>query len=130
MIRGGCQCGFVRYEITEQPSGLTVCHCIACQKQSGSAFGMSLDIPTRAFRLLAGSVKTFEVVCHSGRNKVCAFCPECGSRISHQSEHGMSIKAGTLDDTSHLSPEAHYWTKRRQRWVDIPESAFQCIDDG
>jgi len=62
MICGGCQCGFVRYEVTEQPSGLTVCHCMTCQKQSGSAFGMSLAVPPRAFRLLAGRLKTFEVV--------------------------------------------------------------------
>jgi len=42
----------------------------------------------------------------------------------------MSINAGTLDDTPHLSPDGHYWTKRKQGWVVIPEGAFQCVDDG
>jgi hypothetical protein len=33
----------------------------------GSAFGMSLGIPEGAFRLTTGTLKTFAVVCDSGR---------------------------------------------------------------
>ncbi len=42
----------------------------------------------------------------------------------------MSIKAGTLDDTSTLSPDAHYWTQRKQPWVQIPEGVRCFTDDG
>jgi hypothetical protein len=42
----------------------------------------------------------------------------------------MSVKAGTLDDTSDLVPDAHYWTARKQAWVTIPESTPQWLDDG
>jgi hypothetical protein len=42
----------------------------------------------------------------------------------------MSIKAGTLDDTSNFSPDAHYWTKRKQLWVEIPKGARCFTDDG
>ena len=80
--------------------GLAVCHCRECQRQSGSAFGMSLAVPHRAFRLVSGALKSFEAVCDSGRTKTCAFCPECGTRIYHETVNGMSVKPGTLDDTS------------------------------
>lgn len=129
-MEGGCQCGSVRYRIEEEPLGLAVCHCRDCQRQSGSAFAMSLDVPREAFRLLSGALETFTAACDSGRTKECAFCGICGTRIYHRGEWGMSIKAGTLDDTSALRPDAHYWTKRKQPWVEIPKSVRSFADDG
>lgn len=127
---GGCQCGYLRYEVTKRPVGLAVCHCTECQRQSGSAFGLSLGIPEGAFRLTSVTLKTFAVVCDSGRRKTCAFCPECGTRIYHQTVNGMSLKAGTLDDTSWLRPDAHYWTMRKHPWVTIAEGVRKFSDDG
>jgi hypothetical protein len=127
---GGCQCGGVRYRFEGEPLELTVCHCRECQRQSGSAFGMSLSIPASAFELLSGNLKFFEVVCDSGRIKTCAFCPTCGTRIYHRTDAGISVKAGTLDDTSFLRPSSHYWTKRKQPWVPIPDGADTFPDDG
>jgi len=127
---GGCQCGHVRYEICREPLGLAVCHCKECQRQSGSAFGMSLAVPDGAFELRSGVLKRFYIKCDSGRIKTCAFCPECGTRIYHQTVNGMSVKAGTLDDTSWLKPDAHYWTMRKQPWVAIADGVPQIIDDG
>lgn len=129
-IQGGCQCGQVRYRLETEPRRLTVCHCLDCQRQSGSAFGLSLDVPKEAFKLVSGELETFRVLCDSGRPKDCAFCRRCGTRIYHGGEWGLSIKAGTLDDTSSLRPDAHYWTKRKQPWVQIPEGALCFTDDG
>jgi hypothetical protein len=70
------------------------------------------------------------VLCDSGRSKDCAFCGRCGTRIYHCGEWGLSLKAGTLDDTSNLRPDAHYWTKRKQPWVPIPEGVRCFTDDG
>ena len=128
-MEGGCQCGSVRYRVEGEPLSLAVCHCTECQRQSGSAFGMSLAVPSDAFRLLAGALKTFTTGCDSGRTKRCAFCPDCGTRIYHQVvEAVLSIKPGTLDDTSWLNPAAHYWTKRKQPWVPIPDGV-RCVED-
>jgi hypothetical protein len=126
---GGCQCGRVRYRLEGEPLGLAVCHCRECQRQSASAFGMSLAVRSDSFRLLSGELKTFSVACDSGRTKRCAFCPECGSRIHHATNDAfLSIKAGTLDDTSWLAPREHYWTKRKQPWVVIPADS-KCVED-
>jgi hypothetical protein len=128
-LEGGCQCGFVRYRVEREPLGLAVCHCRECQRQSGSAFGISLAVPDGAFQLVSGALKTFEVKCDSGRIKTCAFCPECGTRIFHQTVGDMSVKAGTLDDTSWLRPDSHYWTTRKQSWVLLPDGVPQFPDD-
>ncbi len=127
---GGCQCGAVRYRVEGEPLGLAVCHCSECQRQSGSAFGMSLALASDTFRLLTGELKTFTRPCDSGRTQVCSFCPRCGTRIHHQSTSAperLSLKPGTLDDTGWLAPGEHYWTKRKQSWAPIPPGV-RCFD--
>jgi hypothetical protein len=86
MIReeGGCQCGAVRYRLVGEPLDLYACHCRECQRQSGSAFGMSLIVPADAFRLLSGELASFTRTCDSGGTLECSFCRSCGTRIHHR----------------------------------------------
>jgi hypothetical protein len=121
---GGCQCGDVRYEITSEPRMTVACHCADCQRQSGSAFGMTLVVPQGDFRLVQGEVKTWSSVSDTGRGKLGAFCPRCGTRVYHKPEWRrgtVSVKPGTLDDTRWLEPDMHIWVKSKQLWVVIPE---------
>lgn len=129
-IEGGCHCGSVRYRIEGAVGDLTICHCRACQRQSASAFGMSLAIRVDAFRLVSGALKSFDMLCDSGRIKVCSFCPVCGSRIHHVVGEGLSLKAGTLDDPGAFAPSGHYWAATKLPWVEIPEDLPQSPDDG
>jgi hypothetical protein len=121
---GGCQCGAVRYRIVGAPMFLGVCHCTECQKQSGSAFGMSLVVRKDDWVLLRGTLKAFTRTSDSGRPVICAFCPECGTRIHHEPAYiqgVFNVKPGTLDDTSWLQPIAHAWTASKQPWLALPE---------
>jgi hypothetical protein len=58
-ITGGCQCGTIRYEVAGAPKRLVVCHCSDCQRQSGSAFGMTMVVSEADFRLIKGNFKTY-----------------------------------------------------------------------
>ena len=121
---GGCQCGELRYEVVGTPRKLVVCHCTDCQRQSGSAFGMTLLVNEADFRLTQGEVKTFVSTSAAGRAKLGAFCPRCGTRIYHKPEWRpgtVSVKPGTLDDTSGLKPDMHIWISSKQPWVTIPD---------
>jgi hypothetical protein len=120
---GGCQCGRVRYRVVGDPIALVACHCKECQRQSGSAFGMSLIVPQASFTV-AGELKMFERRADSGRTLRCFFCPECGTRIYHQPGYAagvVNVKAGTLDDTASLGPQLHTWVDAKQQWTIIPE---------
>jgi hypothetical protein len=121
--QGGCQCGAVRYEIGDEPTGLNVCHCTDCQRQSGSAFSMSLRVPAASLRFISGTVKTFQMAGESGKPKDCAFCPQCGTRLYHAlpGSPWVMVKPGTLDDPSHFKPVAHIWTRSKQPWIRIPD---------
>ena len=123
---GGCQCGAVRYEVSAEPERVAACHCGECQRQSGSAFGMSMLVREEAFRLLQGTVKLFTRSSDSGRPVAGAFCPECGTRIYHipgYLEGIVNVKPGTLDETGWLRPESHFWTSKHQAWLPLPEDA-------
>ena len=85
---------------------------------------MTMVIDEEDFRLKIGELKTYVSKSDAGRAKLGAFCPECGTRIYHKSEWRkgtVSVKPGTLDDTSWLKPQMHLWTCHKQPWVIIPD---------
>lgn len=119
--KGGCQCGQVRYTIRPAHSIVYACHCRECQKQSSSAFGLSMPVPVSAFQI-DGQLGVYERPADSGAVTRCHFCPECGSRIYHRDSTAgefLSLKAGSLDETSRLRLVAHLWVCRKQPWLEI-----------
>lgn len=123
---GGCQCGAVRYEIVQEPAGYYVCHCTDCQRQSGSAFGMSMRVKAEAMHFTKGEPKTFITHGESGRPKSCAFCADCGTRLYHAFGTAVSpwftVKPGTLDNPRQFAPIAHIWTRSAQPWMVFDET--------
>jgi hypothetical protein len=118
---GGCQCGRIRYEISEAPRLVYTCHCTDCQRLTSSAFSMGIVVAEQAFRL-TGEPRALQRTADSGRISTRLVCPECGSWIAGPPRDGMiRVRAGTLDDTSWLRPTQHIWTRSKQPWVTLPE---------
>lgn len=119
-LTGSCQCGAVTYRAKSAARGYA-CHCLDCQKQSSSAFGIS--IPMDATDLsVEGDIACFTKTADSGAQTDCYFCPKCGSRIYHEGKGRpgkVTIKGGTLDDTSAIELTGHVWTSRKQAWLDL-----------
>jgi hypothetical protein len=127
-LTGGCQCGTARYVITGTPLELYVCHCRECQKQSASAFGISLSVRRVDFRLSQGSVERWSRATDGGRTLICHFCPVCGSRLWHESADPavpLSVKGGSLDAPPDLNAAIHIWTTRKLAGMVIPDGARQ-----
>jgi hypothetical protein len=118
-LTGGCQCGAVRYEIDAEPLTVIACHCTECQKQSASAFGMTVPVPRAALRIVRGEAKHWSRVAESGNVLGAMFCPTCGVRLYHEPANKalLNVKAGTFDDRSWIAPVGHIWTEAAQPWV-------------
>lgn len=124
---GGCQCGAIRYEVSADPIALYACHCSECQKQTSSAFGMSMTVPRDGLRIVKGEPKTWTRSSDSGRAVVCHFCGDCGTRLFHDAKRApdsVNLKPGTLDDTGWLKPVGNLWTNHAQPWVHISGEAL------
>lgn len=127
-IAGGCQCGAVRYEVRGSPVSLYVCHCRECQKQSASAFGISVIVKRSDFRVTQGELKVWSRATDSGGTLACSFCPVCGSRVWHEgggATDTISVKGGSLDEPPDLRSAVQIWTARKLPGVVIPATAKQ-----
>jgi hypothetical protein len=126
-VKGGCLCGAVRYELTEVPRAQVVCHCKNCQKQAGTAFSVLVASKASDFQL-TGEPALYVDRADSGADVNRYFCPRCGSplysALPPQPEM-VFVKAGTLDDTSELKPQAHIWCDSAWPWTPFPEGAIK-----
>lgn len=127
-LKGGCQCGALRYEVCTAPFMVYNCHCTNCQKISGSAFNISVTIAEAGLVFVAGQPAKVEWLSDAGSQRFGWFCGRCGSRIAHgqtPSSNVLSLRAGTLDDTSWIEPVGDIWVRSKQPWLQIPESRLK-----
>jgi hypothetical protein len=122
---GGCSCGAVRYRLTSEPMFVHCCHCLNCQRQTGSAFVINLLIEADRVELLAGEPQPVDVPRDDGSAQRVYRCPAC--QVAVYSEYGRPevrfVRAGTLDDPSSVAPDVHIFTRSKVAWVTLPESA-------
>jgi len=121
---GGCQCGALRYEVKAAPIMVYNCHCTNCQKIGGGAFSTPVTIVEAAFAFTQGVPAQVDWASDGGTQRWGWYCRGCGSRIAHgqtPSKGVLSLRSGTLDDTSWIEPVGDTWLRSKQTWVQIPE---------
>ena len=121
-LLGGCLCGDVRYRLRGDPLALYACHCTDCQRQTGSAFGLSLIVPRDRVELVQGAPSRFEVALADGRTKRGVFCPRCAARLWGEPARWGAIRVvrpGTLDAPGRWTPWGDIWTDEAQAWVRL-----------
>lgn len=127
-IKGGCNCGAVRYKLTDAPLMVLACHCENCRRQSGAAYSVNLAMKSKAVEIV-GDFATYEDrETESGNPVNRDFCGTCGSPIRSRPTSGppvVAIKAGTLDDPSPFPPDLHIWTCTKIAWITIPDDLPQ-----
>jgi hypothetical protein len=132
-MEGGCSCGAVRYRLTSTPLFVHCCHCLNCQRQTGSAFVINLLIETDRVDLLAGEPQPVDVARDDGSMQTIYRCPTC--EVAVYSEYTRPelrfVRAGTLDEPRSIEPDVHIFTKSKVDWVVLPESipAFEIYYD-
>jgi hypothetical protein len=120
-LTGGCACGAIRYEITDDPIVMLKCHCRDCQRLTGGPYSPAIYVARHAFKVTQGAIRHHFTKSERGHAHQRGFCPECGSRISGaESERGIAVTAGTLDDPSFFRPQMNLWTEDAAPW-DVME---------
>ncbi len=119
-----CHCGQLHLDVKGDPIRVSMCHCLACQRRTGSAFGIQARFTTDQVNVV-GRFNTFVRVSdeddHEGHFK---FCPDCGSTVFYTSPTDpdlIAVPVGAFADPSFPPPVRSIYESRRHSWVSLPD---------
>jgi hypothetical protein len=107
-----------------EPVRISMCHCLACQRRTGSAFGVQARFPEEGIRI-EGRFNEYVRVSDEGEERVFSFCPECGATVFYRlpSAPGLvAVPVGAFADPGFPAPRVSVWESRRHPWVEVPET--------
>lgn len=124
--RASCSCGQLQLTCEGEPVRVSICHCFACQKRTGSAFGYQARFPREQIRDISGNAVRFSRLGDSGKTVTFNFCPACGSTVYWQSDNApglISIAIGAFADPAFQAPRHSVYEASRHHWVALPANA-------
>jgi hypothetical protein len=115
-LRGGCQCGAVRYVLAVPPQGSSICHCRMCQKAGGAPFMAFTGVPMRELRWTRGAPKIFASSAIAERG----FCADCGTPLTFRmlAHDRLSVTIGSLDDPAAAPPTRQLGVESKVPWLE------------
>ena len=116
-----CRCGQLKATCEGEPVRVSVCHCLDCQKRSGSAFAAQARWPENQVTV-TGEAKTWQRIADSGHRATYRFCPTCGSTVAFVIEGWPGVVAvpiGAFADSDFPRPRFSVYEHRKHEWVAI-----------
>jgi hypothetical protein len=116
-----CRCGQISATCEGEPVRVSVCHCLDCQKRSGSAFAAQARWPDSKVTV-TGEAKIWERVADSGHRATYRFCPNCGSTVAFVIEGWpgvIAVPLGAFADPDFPRPRFSVYEHRKRDWVAI-----------
>ncbi|NJO12985.1 MAG: GFA family protein [Gammaproteobacteria bacterium] len=117
-----CSCGQLRAEVQGEPVRISVCHCKACQRRTGSTYGAQARFP-RAQVSLTGRSNEYLRTAESGYRIRFHFCPDCGATVHYSLEQFpevIAIPVGAFADPAFPAPRFSVFEAHRHPWVSTP----------
>jgi hypothetical protein len=118
-----CCCGQLQIEVQGEPRGVGVCHCLACQRRTGSVFAALAGFA--APYQVSGTATEYVRAGDQGARFRFRFCPVCGTTVFHTEEgheqRSVSVAVGAFADPSFPAPEDSVYDCRRHSWVQLPD---------
>jgi len=124
-----CHCGQLRLQVTGEPFAVSICNCLACQRRTGSAFGMQAGYKAKQVQV-SGRYSDYSRISDESDRKehVFHFCPDCGSQVFYTEPDDpdlIVVSTGAFADPSFPPPTQSGYDSRRHPWVRLPESVSQ-----
>jgi hypothetical protein len=121
-VEGACHCGYITIEGEADPDKTQVCHCTDCQTGTGSAFRVSVPIPGATFRMSGTPTSYLKTTADSGKPRLQAFCPRCGSPIysttpGEGQQPSYMVRVGILRQRKEFVPRRQNWFRSALPWL-------------
>jgi hypothetical protein len=115
-----CSCGQLRLRCRGEPVRVSMCHCLECQRRTGSVFGVQAWFPAERVDPARGLAQQFVRQAESGRRVTFSFCRECGGTVFWQAEQApgvVAIAVGAFAEPGFARPELSVWERRKHPWT-------------
>jgi len=120
-----CSCGQLAARVSGDPVRVSICHCLACQRRTGSVFGQQARFP-RENVTIAGQSTQYTRVGDEGARATFHFCPHCGATVYYAAEAQqdyLTIPVGAFADPGFPAPTVSVYEERMHGWVVPPPEA-------
>jgi hypothetical protein len=120
--RAECSCGQLGLVAEGEPIRISVCHCLACQRRTGSTYGMQARFPREHVRV-EGRSTVYVRVSDDGDSRTYHFCPECGATVYYFLDgvpDAIAVPVGAFADPAFPPPRISVYESRRHGWVAVP----------
>jgi hypothetical protein len=120
-----CSCGQLTAGVVGDPVRVSICHCLACQRRTGSVFGEQARF-RRENVSLAGTSARYVRVGDEGSRITFHFCPHCGATVYYEPEgleEFFAIPVGAFADPDFPAPSVSVYEERMHSWVAPPANA-------
>jgi hypothetical protein len=117
-----CSCGQLRLEAAGEPVRISMCHCLACQRRTGSAFAIQARFPADQVHVSGRFNEYIRASDHSGAVTF-HFCPICGATVFYTTADVpgvVAVPVGAFADPSFPPPTISVFESRRHRWIAVP----------
>ena len=119
-----CSCGQLRLWAEGDPVRASICHCLACQRRTGSVFGVQARFPADRIRMEGRHTDYTRQSDDGERSATFSFCPDCGAIVFYKSlglPGVIAVPVGAFADPSFPQPTVSVWEDRMHPWVELPE---------
>jgi hypothetical protein len=117
-----CNCGQLQLTAEGDPIRISMCHCLACQRRTGSAFGLQARFPSNQVHV-AGRYSDYVRTSDEGEERTFHFCPDCGATVFYTLSTAPAVVAvpvGAFADPSFPPPRVSVFESRRHPWLGAP----------
>lgn len=113
-----CCCGQLSAAVEGEPVRRSMCHCLECQRRTGSIFGVQARWPRGQVKL-EGKATKYTRAGDSGGKADLYFCPICGSTvywIPQSQPDIVYVAVGAFADPTFPPPKVSVYEERRHPW--------------
>lgn len=114
-----CSCGQMHLTCAGDPVRISICHCLECQKRTGSVFATQARF-ARDRVTIAGRTAQWTRLGDSGQSVTFHFCPVCGSTVYWEPgalPDFISVAVGMFADPGFPPPNVSVYEERRHPWA-------------
>lgn len=116
---GGCRCDRVRFKVSAAPLITMACHCTGCQRMTGSAFSLSIAVPSDGFVVTKGE-PVIGGLHGPTRHYFCGYCMSWLFTRPEGYDAFVNVRTTMLDDPSGFAPFAETMTSEKLPWASTP----------